>query len=396
MRLGLVLFTFSLVAAACGGDTATETQPSAQVTSSTASPTTTAAPSTTTTTTIPTPPRTTTTTIPTPPRTTTTTIPPREYEPTLISYRYPSDDEVEYIISIEQEAEITLEGGVEEEMPPGPIVTATTLEGTISYQTSPGPEENTTTIRIISNIEVIENQMSMGGITIPTPPDAETPGLNTAIDITLVVDEQGNILEVSSDALGDISQLLGDDSLFPTDLMGSQQMDQPYGPVFPDYPLEVGDTWTERTEEEGPAGMGTIVTTAEHHLVEVETRAGRHILVLESEYRTEAFEWDMSEFLQVMFGAFGEDPEEPSAEDVPPGPEGLSEVTMVIGMAPSTTMEVTRFDVDAGLVIEGEYRVSGGATTNMAFPDENGDTNPIISTTTFEQTGAYRLVSPVA
>ncbi len=386
MRLGLVLFAFSLVAAACGGDTATETQPSAQVTSSTASPTTTAAPSTTTT-----------TTIPTPSRTTTTTIPPREYEPTLISYRYPSDNEVEYAITIEQEAEVTLvtfEGGPEEEMPPGPIVTATTLEGTISYQTSPGPEENTTTIRIISDIEVTENQMSMGGITIPTPPDAETPGLNTAIDITLVVDEQGNVLEVSSDALGEISELFGDESLFPTDLMGSQQMDQPFGPAFPDYPLEVGDTWTERTEEEGPAGMGAIVTTAEHHLVEVDTQGGRQILVVESKYQTEAFEWDMSEFLQAMFGAFGQDPEETTEEDAPPGLEGLPEITMIISMAPSTTVEVTRFDTDAGLVIGGEYQVSGGVTTNMAFPDENGDTNPIISTATFEQTGAYRLVSP--
>ena len=323
-------------------------------------------------------------------------MPPPEYEPTLISYQYPSDDELEYAISIEQEAEVTLEGGPEEEMPPGPIVTATTLEGKINYQTSLGPDTGSITIRIVSDIEVTENRMSMGGVTVPAPPDAETPGLDTAFDLTLVVDEQGNVLEVSSDTLGEVAYLLGDESLFPTDSLGSQQVNQPFGPAFPDHPLEVGDTWTEQIEKEGPAGMGAIVTNAEHHLVEVETGAGRHILVVESVYRTEALEWDMSEFLQAMFYAFGEDPEGTNEEEAQPGLEGLSEVTMVISMAPSTTTEVIRFDTAAGLVIEGEYRISGGVTSNMAFPDENGEVTPLTSITTFEQTGAYRLISPAA
>ena len=377
-----------MLVAACGGESTSEPEETApQTTTSTVLPTTT--------TTVPpttTPlPRTTTTTTAPPPA---TTEAPRAYEPTLVSYRYPSTGELEYVVSMEQHSEVTLEGGPSEQMPPGAIEAATSMEGTISYQTSPGPTAETTTIRILSDLQITDTKVSMGGIALPTPADADIPGLpgvDTPIDVTVVVDEQGNILEFSSEALDEVLDLFGEDSFLPTDSLGVQQYDEPFGPAFPDHPLEVGDTWAERIEEDGPLGMGTIVTTAEHRLVGVDNLAGATILVIESEYRTEALEWDMGEILQNMFSAFAG---EETDEGISATQEALSDVTMLVSMSPTTGVEVTRFDLDAGVVLEGEAQYQGEVTTQMTLPDGSGEMSPLVSTAIYEVTYNYRLNHP--
>ena len=263
------------------------------------------------------------------------------------------------------------------------------MEGTISYQTSPGPDENTTTIRITTDIKMIDNQMSMGGVNVPTPPDAKAPGFETPINVTVVVDQQGNVVEFASEAL---DGLLMGNGFLPTASVGSQELNRPFGPAFPDDPVDIGDTWTERIEQEGPAGMGMIVTTAEHRLAGVDTEAGRTILVVESEYWTEAFEWDMSEFLQGMFGTFAE----LSEEEIPEGEDSFPEFTLLLSSVPSTVVAVTRFDSEAGLVVQGEYQASGGVTTDMTIPDDTGEPAGIISSTSYDQTVTYQLISPGA
>ena len=386
----LALCVFSVLAAGCGGESAPDPEPGEPAPTAATS----VAPGTTATTATAPSGATTTSTSAASPATTAAETAAFEYEPTLVSYRYPTTGEVEYALSIEQTAEVILEGGPSEEMPPGPIETATTLEGSISYRTSPGVEENTTSLRITSALEVTDNRVSMGGITIPTPADdaiAGAPGLDTPIDITVVVDEQGNVLEMRSEALEGFSDLFGEEGLMSAGTPGAGQLNQPLGPTFPDDPVEIGDEWTERTEQEGPAGMGTVVTTAEHRLVAVENEGGKTVLVIESEYLTEAFEWDMSEMLAGMFEAFADElggEEGEQSGDTPPTP------TMTMSATAAVTTAVTRFDLEAGLVLEGEYRASGGVTSSMAFPDGTGETEAIVSTTTYEQTVTYRLVSP--
>lgn len=370
----------ALLATACGGDSSdpaeaaaptTVAQPGSEATDATGAE----APATTTT---------------VPPTTTTTEAEPApDYQPAVLSYRYPSGGELVYDISIEQQAEISIEGDSSEEMPPGAIEMVTTLEGTVSYRISTGPDENTTTIRILSDLEIVDNQMSMGGISMPAPPDSEAPGFETPIDITIVVDRQGNVQEFSSEAL---DSLLGGEGLMPANAMGSQQLNRPFGPAFPDSPVDVGDSWTELREQEGPPGLGTIVTTAEHRLAGAEPQGGRSILVVESEYLTEAFEWDMSELLGGMFGAFaGELDEEQAGE----GEAALADLTMLIAATPTTVTAVARYDAEAGLVVEGNYQVSGGVTTNMTIPDQTGEASGLISTITYDQTITYRLADPV-
>lgn len=373
-----------LLAAACGGETDGQSEPAAPETTAapttaaptTAAPQTTRAPETTTTN------ASQTTTVP---ESTTTTEAPG-FEPTRLSYNYPSDGGIEYSISIEQQAEVQLEGGLAEGMPPGPIKVNTILAGVMSYTISPGPEEDTVSIRIVSDIQTVENEATMGGISIPSSELGEAPGFETPIDITITTDLQGNIIDMSSEGF---DELFGGMNFQSASSVGNQHLSRPFGPAFPDTPLGVGDSWTEQVEQEGP--FGPVVTNAEHRVVAVEGTEGNPILVVESEILTEAFEWDMTEMMLGMFGAFtGELPSEEAqeAQDV------FGDLQLLVSAAPGIVQSTVRFDPGIGLVIEGEQQAQGEVTTFMTMPGDAGEPFTIITGVNYDQSTFFQLIPP--
>lgn len=374
--------TTLVLATACGGETEGGSEPAAPET--TAAPTTTAAPQTTRA------PDTTTTSASqttTVPESTTTTEAPG-FAPTRLSYNYPPDGGIEYSISIEQQAELQLEGGMAEGMPPGPIKLNTILAGAVSYTISPGPEEDTVSIRIVSDIQTVENEATMGGISIPSSELGEPPGFETPIDITVTTDLQGNIIDMSSPGFDD---LFGGMNFQSAGSVGNQHLNRPFGPAFPDTPLGVGDSWTERVEQEGP--FGPVVTNAEHLVVAVEGSGENPILVVESEYLTEAFEWDMSEMMLGMFGALAEElpsetQEDQEVQDV------FGDLHFLVSSAPSTVHSTVRFDPGIGLVIEGEHQARGQVTTSMTMPGDAGEPLTIITGVKYDQSAFFQLIRP--
>ncbi len=378
LLIGLVLLLTA--AAACGEDSSPDQSApatAAETTTTTAPPPTTRAPETTTTearqaTTAP----------------ETTTTSPAEFQPTLIAYRYLSNPELEYAISIEQNSVIEIDGGPPGEQPPGPISVDVVMAGTMSYLTGPGPREDTFSVRMVSDLEVVEVDASMGGMALPGSDFGDVTGLQNPIDITLVVDEQGNIVEVSSNALDGL--MGGMDSMLGASA-GNQQLNRPFGPAFPDHEVGLNDSWTEESVQEGPGGP--IVTTAVHRVVAVEGSPEAPILVVESEYQTETFEWDMSQMMSAMFGAFTEETPEEGAEEA----EGLlSDFSLVIEVAPGAMTATSRFDVEAGVVIDGSYQAPGMVITHTTVPDETGEPFTLSSSVEFHQEVFYELISPAA
>jgi len=377
----LAALTTLALAAACGGDTDDQPEP---VTAETTAPPTTAVPQNTRA------PETTTTSASqttTVPESTTTTEAP-VFEPVRLSYNYPSDGELEYSISIEQQAEVELEGGPSEGMPPGPIEMNTILAGAISYTISPGPDEDTVSIRILSDIQMVENEATMGGFSIPASELGDAPGFETPIDITVITDSQGNVLEVSSEGFDD---LFGGMNLQSASSVGNQHLSRPFGPAFPDTPLGVGDSWTDQIEQEGP--FGSIVTDADHLVVAVEGTEERPILVVQSEYRTDAFEWDMSEMMLGMFGAFAE---EDSSEEGQEGAGLFGDIQLLVSATPGVVHSTVRFDLGLGLVIEGEQQAQGEVATSMTMPGDAGEPFTIITAVKYDQQTFFQLISPAA
>ena len=315
---------------------------------------------------------------------TTTTSAPVEFEPTVLSYNYPASGDLRYSIAIEQQASVELDTGIAEELPPSPIEVDSILAGTIGYKTSTGPQENTTRIRILSDLSLVENRVSMGGVAMPASEIESAPGFEERIDITVVVDQQGNVLEFSSDAL---ENLLGGENFLPNNSLGVQQLNRPFGPVFPDRPVAVGDAWTERVEQAGPGSL--IITNAQHRLVAVGGTEKRPILVIESTYQTEAFEWDMTEMVYGMFGALAEEVTEGEAQA---GQETLPEFQLLITVTPGAVQVVARFDPQVGLVIQGDYQTRGRVTTDMTIPGEGGQPFTIITATEYDQGAFYELI----
>lgn len=378
--------TVLALAASCGGDDDGQPEPAAPETTAppttaaptTAAPQTTAAPETTTTNASQTTAA---------PESTTTTEAP-EFEPILLSYNYPSGGELEYSIIIEQQAEVELEGGPAEEMPPGPLKMNTLLAGAISYDISPGPEEDTASIRILSDIQVVENEATMGGFSIPHSELDEAPGFETPIDITVITDSRGHVLDISSEGFDD---LFGGMNLQSTSSVGNQHLNRPFGPAFPDTPLGLGDSWTDQIEQEGP--FGTIVTHAEHLVVAVEGTEERPILVVQSEYLTDAFVWDMGEMMQGMFGAFGEEPSEEGQEEQE-SPDLFEDFQLLVNVAPGVVHSTIRFDPGIGLVVEGQQQAKGEVTSSMTMPGEASETFTIITGVAYDQQISFHLISP--
>ena len=377
--------TTLLLAAACGGESDGQSEPAAPETTAapttaaptTAAPQTTRAPETTTTN------ASQTTTVP---ESTTTTEAPG-FEPARLSYNYPSDGGIEYSMSIEQQAEVLLEGGpAEGGMPPGPIKMKTILAGAMSYTISPGPEEDTVSIRIVSDIQTVENEATMGGISIPSSELGEAPGFETPIDITVTTDLQGNIIDMSSEGF---DELFGGMNFQSASSVGNQHLNRPFGPAFPDTPLGLGDSWTERIEQEGP--FGSIVTSAEHRVVAVEGTEGNPILVVQSETLTEAFEWDMSEMMLGMFGAFAEEMPSDEAQE---GQDIFGDLQLLVSAAPGIVQSTVRFDPQIGLVIEGEQQAQGEVTTFMTIPGDADEPFTIITGVTYDQSIFFHLISP--
>ena len=316
---------------------------------------------------------------------TTTTGPvPMAIEPLALSYRYPAGGEIQYSLSIEQQTSVELNEGDPEELPPDPIEVTSLLAGTLNYRTNPGLEEDTTRIRIYSDFHLVENEASMGGVAVPTSVMEGAPGFEEPIDTTVVVDRKGNLIEFYIEA---IDNLLGGENFLPNNSVGIQQLNRPFGPAFPDHPVAEGDVWTERLEQKGPDGL--IITHGEHRLVTVEGTVRQPLLVIESEYQTETFEWDITEMLYGMFGALVENM---TGEDAPAGEAPSAEFQLVINVTPGPVTVVTRFDPQLGLVVQGDYQTAGKVTTDMTIPGATGKPLTIITTTEYEQGAFYELI----
>jgi hypothetical protein len=372
--LPLVLFALVLAPAACGDGTAgpSSTVAAGDIPATIAAPTTTTAA----------------------PTTTTTAA---RLEAAALAYRYEPDTSLMYRLDLEQRIGMRAEGDQgafgDEELPLDADlrVSASTL---MTYEVYPGPDEGTSEITITAEFADVAVAGSVNGEPFdPTEDDLDVREI-APIEVTVVVDEQGNVLSVSG--ADDAAGLLGP-GLSGLQSLGAGDLGRPLGPAFPEGELAVGDSWAEERSEEGPDGP--IVTRTTHTVVASETLDGVPVLVIESVSETDAFELDMSEFFRALFEGFAGMAEgitgttSASETTVPPDlEEMLEQLVFTISLSPGRATAMTWFDPATGVVRKAEQKSVVSMTMTFRGPDD--DTGELVGFTMemdVDQTATYAL-----
>ncbi len=316
-------------------------------------------------------------------------------EAALFGYGYDEVEVVEYVLTLDQALSMTADGdasgfGTGEYELPVDMQATLQAEMTLRYETSAGPDPGTTTLRITSEITDLAVQGTINGEPAGEADIAELgPGDIPPVDVTVVVDERGNVVDLQSNG-EDFGALFS--GLGGLENLGTARLGRPVGPAFPEEPVGVGDTWSETTETEGPDGP--IVTRATHTVVGTEMLAGREVLVVESVYETDGFSIDFTDFLRGFFEGLAETAGDEGSAEVG---DMLDQLVFRIEVAPTTNTVTSRFDPDEGLVITAEGQDDTGLAMRFKGPnEETGEMESLDLDMTISQSLTYELVDPGA
>jgi hypothetical protein len=199
--------------------------------------------------------------------------------------------------------------------------------------------------------------------------EGTVPDLVEVPNLTIVVDEYGNLVSVDGEEVPEDLPFFGD----PFSNLGeftSGGLGGHFGPAFPDKPLAVGDSWSS-TESDEIDGLGPAMTvTSSYKVVGTETQDGHEIFVIEFNTETSEVVLDLGEMFQQLFDAFGELGLE-SGETTDTAAE-IPEITFVITVAPSSANGTIWFDQKAGIVGQYAQDTTTSISMLMDLSDANG------------------------
>lgn len=214
---------------------------------------------------------------------------PTSLTSTVLAYSYPQGThtyEISYLDATHMEP--TGEGSIV----PGPDV-STEAQGTLTYTVEEDPTAETKTIGVQADVTAANN---VDGTIEDIP------------EVRFVVDSNGEFVQALAPDSGEEFPAF----VLPEPLPGSSLyagLPFGFGPPFPDYPLDVGGSWTTSGPrsifvEDGPQ------FTAEHKVIGEETMAGRDTLIIHSSYQTPAMKVDHTGDETIIAAFYGPESEE--------------------------------------------------------------------------------------
>ena len=314
-----------------------------------------------------------TTTTPSAAETTTTTTVPAP-EAVQLSYSLEPGVSYEYEVDVDQTIDMSTSGDTsalgESEGEDIPAEMSVEVSGTsvFTHTVAEGPEPGTFEITITGDFSDMEFEGTIDGE--PVDP-SEIPDMAEMdpVDITIVVDEQGNVIPDDSGGLGD--ELFGG-------LGGLDMMDQLgagggagrfIGPPLPDSEVTVGDTWSDTVEIPTMLGEDPVVTEIASEVVGTGTVDGIEVLVIETTNSTSEIEFDLAELLIGFMTAFV--PEDMSEEEQAELDALVEDLRFAFMVDPQVTETTTWFDPEAGLALEAELSGDTHLVMDMNIPDES-------------------------
>ena len=321
----------------------------------------------------------------------TTTI--ASVEAVELSYALEPGASYQYEVDMNQTIDLSTSGDTsalgEGEDLPGDMSLVIAGTTTLTYSVAAGPESGTYEVTISGDFSDLE----FGGTIDGEPVDpSEIPEMAEMepVDVTIVVDEQGNV--IPDDSAGPGEDFLGGlGGMSMLDQFGATTPGQFIGPPFSEGEFTVGDTWSETVETPMMPDADPIVTTVESEVVSSDEVDGNEVFVIETTRTTSAFEFDLGELLIGFMTAFV--PEDATEEELAELDAIVEQLRFAFSVDESASNMTTWFDYVAGVSRQAEMTGDTHMIMDVNIPDETtGDLVEFEMDMTIGQDLTYRLI----
>lgn len=319
-------------------------------------------------------------------------------EAVLLSYSLEAGQTWEYEVGLDQHLDVSASGDASflgDEEFPGEASLNLVGTTTFSYSVADGPEEGTYEVTIIGDFSDLEVTGTLDGEPIDATDLPEFAEM-APVDVTVVVDEQGNIIvddEVFGDVLGG-----GLDGLGGLGDMTAPGMDPGrfVGPPFADREVTIGDSWSETIETPMFPGDEPIITQIDSEVTGTDTLDGVEVFLIDTTSTTSMIEFDLAQFLVGFFQAFT--PEDATAGEQAEIDAIVEDLEFLFVIDETVSNMSTWFDTDAGITRKALFDSSTDLTIDLNLPDDDsGDMVALGVEMSITQAITYRLVgSPEA
>ncbi|MEX1037539.1 MAG: hypothetical protein WDZ96_01630 [Acidimicrobiia bacterium] len=323
---------------------------------------------------------------------TTTTQSAPAPEEMLLTYSLSAGDTFVYEVVINQEVEMSSEGegsSFGEEELPGSASVELTASGTFTFEVSDGPEPGTYAVTITSDLTAVNATGTVDGEAIDSNEAPEFAEIEP-VSVTVVVDEQGNVIPDSPGVDDPFADLFGGMGAMGPGAVPGAELGQFFGAPFPDDEVAVGDTWSDTVETPG-LGTEPITTSITSTVTEAGEVDGVEVLVVESDVVVDPFEFDLGEFFVGLFSGFL--PDDATAEEQAEIDALVENLRFVMSFDESGSHSTTYFDPAAGISRQFDVTSSSRIGMDVNFPDEEtGELMGFIMDMAIEQTVSHKLV----
>lgn len=308
--------------------------------------------------------------------------------PAAVTYAYQPDTQLSYRVELNatdrtQDASdgVPEDSDIELGLPAGEWELETSAVIDQTYRIGPGPVDKTLEISITYDV----TELSVTGTEdLETQLGSQWPGLDQFPPVTVVVDEQGKVLEFafteaepSDESAEQVLFGLVQERIMSANAVGAN-FDGPLGPVFPtDQLLDVGSVWTDRTESR--IGGQAIVTDYTHEITGLGELDGVEVVVIETTAAISGYEVDLEDLVgsameavrtdldDTADRAFDEAELEAAAELIASAMAGMSLAFGPITAETTTQMSYERVadGLISGFVQQAVTRMSGTYTTEV-------------------------------
>lgn len=313
-------------------------------------------------------------------------------EAVLLSYTLEPGSSFTYEVDLEQRIDLTSEGdgsAVGDEDLPGEMSILVSGTTDFTHTVAEGPEAGTYEVRIQGVFDDMSVEGRIDGAPVQQGDIPEVAELSP-IDVTVIVDEQGNLIPQESD-LDSLGGALGGLEGLGAFAAGTD-LGRLVGPLLPDEPVTVGDIWVETIETPTPMGVNEPITTETTSVVTgTGTVDGEEVLVIDTLMVTSMIEFDLAEFLIGFFSAFM--PDDASPEDQAELDALTEDLKFQFSIDESSGEMTTWFDARAGVARQAEFQSSVHMIMDINMPDQvTGELIELILDMTIDQAANYRLV----